>query len=136
MTNQSTENQTAGRIPVAAAREIATRYKLKQCLLIGWDGEMAHVVTFGKTKADCEAAAKAQDFWAGKIREFSFKGDAPSDGPQLTDEALTLLGDLIASMTAGDRDNLNCVANSVAFLKKHDHPGLFLPTLVRDMMER
>jgi len=31
--------------------------------------------TFGRTKADCEAAAKAQDFWTGKIREFSFEND-------------------------------------------------------------
>jgi hypothetical protein len=44
-------------------------------LLIGFDGESVHVVTYGKTKADCEAAARAQDFWTGKIREFSFKGD-------------------------------------------------------------
>lgn len=64
---------TRQRIPIAAAREVATKYGLKQCLLIGWDGELTHVVTYGKTKADCEAAAKAQDFWTGKIREFSFK---------------------------------------------------------------
>ena len=49
-------------------------HDLTQVLLIGWDGERVHVVTYGKTKADCAAAAKAQDFWTGKIREFSFKG--------------------------------------------------------------
>jgi hypothetical protein len=63
------------RIPILAAENIADKYNLKQVLLIGWDGERVHVVTYGKTKADCEAAAKAQDFWTGKIREFSFKGD-------------------------------------------------------------
>lgn len=63
------------RIPILAAENVADKYDLKQVLLIGFDGERVHVVTYGKTKADCEAAAKAQDFWTGKIREFSFKGD-------------------------------------------------------------
>lgn len=64
------------RIPVAAAKSVAEQFGLKQCLLIGWDGDRTHVVTYGVTKADCEAAAKAQDFWTGRIREFSFRGDA------------------------------------------------------------
>ena len=64
------------RIPIAAAREVSQRYDLKQVLLIGWDGERVHIVTYGQTKADCAAAAKAQDFWTGKIKEFSFRGDA------------------------------------------------------------
>lgn len=62
------------RIPVSAAKKVADQFDLKQCLLIGWDGERVHVVTYGKTQADCALAAKAQDFWTGKIREFSFKG--------------------------------------------------------------
>lgn len=62
------------RIPIVAAKRIAEQFDLKQCLLIGWDGENTHVVTYGKTKADCDAAAQAQDFWTGRIREFSFKG--------------------------------------------------------------
>lgn len=63
----------AGRIPIRAAQEVANKFGLKQCLLIGWDGDLTHVVTYGKTPADCEAAAKAQEFWTGHIREFSFK---------------------------------------------------------------
>jgi hypothetical protein len=63
------------RIPITTAKEVAQKHDLKQVLLIGWDGERVHVVTYGATKADCDAAAKAQDFWAGKIREFSFKGE-------------------------------------------------------------
>jgi hypothetical protein len=69
------EKTVSGKIPVVAAKTVAHQYGLKQCLLIGWDGEMVHVVTYGRTKADCEAAAKAQDFWTGKIREFSFQPD-------------------------------------------------------------
>lgn len=60
------------RIPISTAKLIAEKHDLKQVLLIGYDGELVHVVTYGKTKADCKAAAKAQDFWTGKIKEFSF----------------------------------------------------------------
>lgn len=63
-----------GKLPVSAAKQVADRHDLRQCLLIGWDGEQVHVVTYGKTKRDCENAARAQEFWTGKIREFSFRG--------------------------------------------------------------
>lgn len=65
------------RIPISTAKAVAEKHNLKQVLLIGFDGDQVHIVTYGKTKADCEAAAKAQDFWAGRIREFSFKGARP-----------------------------------------------------------
>ena len=63
------------RIPIKTAKEVAQKHDLKQVLLIGWDGELVHVVTYGVTKEDCDHAAKAQDFWTGKIKEFSFKGE-------------------------------------------------------------
>lgn len=63
------------RIPISTAKAVAEKHDLRQVLLIGWDGERTHVVTYGKTGADCNAAAKAQDFWTGKIKEFSFKGE-------------------------------------------------------------
>lgn len=62
------------RIPITTAKTVAEKHDLSQVLLIGWDGERAHIVTYGRTKADCEAAAKAQEFWKGHIREFSFAG--------------------------------------------------------------
>jgi hypothetical protein len=61
------------RIPISSAKAIAEKHDLSQVLLIGWDGRRVHVVTYGKTKEDCQAAAKAQDFWTGHIREFTFK---------------------------------------------------------------
>lgn len=63
------------RIPITTAKQVAEKHDLKQVLLIGWDGERVHVVTYGKTKEDCALAAKAQDFWQGRIKEFSFKGE-------------------------------------------------------------
>lgn len=62
------------RIPISTAKMVAEKHDLRQCLLIDWDGKRVHVVTYGRTKEDCAAAAKAQDFWTGKIREFSFEG--------------------------------------------------------------
>jgi hypothetical protein len=62
------------RIPIATAKMVAEKHNLSQVLLIGWDGTNTHVVTYGRTVEDCAAAAKAQDFWTGRIREFSFEG--------------------------------------------------------------
>lgn len=67
------------RIPVATAKAVAEKHGLRQVLLIGFDGERTHVVTYGETKRDCELAAQAQDFWTGRIREFSFKEKVASN---------------------------------------------------------
>lgn len=77
------------RIPITAAKRVAQDHGLKQCLLIGWDGAHTHVVTYGATKADCAQAATAQDFWTGKIREFSFRG---SDNDRLAAALRELIG--------------------------------------------
>lgn len=61
------------RIPIATAKAVAEKHGLTQVILLGWDGERTHIVTYGVTKADCEAAAQAQDFWTGRIREFSLQ---------------------------------------------------------------
>lgn len=59
------------RIPIKAAKRVAEEHGLRQVILLGWDGENTHIVTYGVTKADCAAAAQAQEFWTGGIREFS-----------------------------------------------------------------
>lgn len=59
------------RIPIAAAKRVADAHGLSQVLIIAYDGERTHVVTYGRTKKDCALAAQAQDFWTGRIREFS-----------------------------------------------------------------
>lgn len=55
------------RIPIAAARRIAQDYDCSQVVILAFDGVSTHIVTYGKTKADCVAAAKAQDWWNGKV---------------------------------------------------------------------
>lgn len=47
------------RIPIAEARRVAEAQNCKQVVLLAWDGELVHIVTYGQTKADCRQAAKA-----------------------------------------------------------------------------
>lgn len=46
------------RIPIAEARRVAEAQGLSQVILVGWDGEYMHVVTYGRSQADCEQAAR------------------------------------------------------------------------------
>ena len=45
------------RIPIAAAKTIADKYKCRQVILLAWDGERTHVVTYGRSVEDCAQAA-------------------------------------------------------------------------------
>lgn len=46
------------RVPIAAAKRVAEEQGLQQVVLLGFDGNLVHVVTYGVTKKACEAAAK------------------------------------------------------------------------------
>lgn len=45
------------KVPVRAAREVADKHDLRQVILIGWDGKLTHIVTYGKSTEDCAQAA-------------------------------------------------------------------------------
>lgn len=45
------------RVPITAAKRLAQEQGLKQVVVLGYDGDLVHVVTYGATKADCAAAA-------------------------------------------------------------------------------
>lgn len=45
------------RIPVQRAKDIANKHSLRQVILLAWDGERTHIVTYGKGKDDCAQAA-------------------------------------------------------------------------------
>ncbi len=49
------------RIPIKVARDIAKDHGLDQVILLGWDGETSHVVTYGKSVVDCDQAAQGGD---------------------------------------------------------------------------
>lgn len=46
------------RLPIQDAKEIAHKRRLRQVILIAWDGERAHCVTYGKSLEDCDQAAQ------------------------------------------------------------------------------
>ena len=47
------------RIPIAEARRVAEAQGCKQVVLLAWDGDLIHIVTYGVTKEHCRAAAKS-----------------------------------------------------------------------------
>jgi hypothetical protein len=42
---------------IRIAREVAEQTASRQVILIAWDGELTHIVTYGKTADDCAQAA-------------------------------------------------------------------------------
>lgn len=46
------------RIPITAAKDVAEKFDCSQVIILAWDGELTHVVTYGKTLLDCEQAAE------------------------------------------------------------------------------
>lgn len=49
------------RLPIRAAKDVATIYHCRQVILCAWDGERTHVVTYGQTVEDCDQAAQGGD---------------------------------------------------------------------------
>jgi hypothetical protein len=45
------------RIPVSAAKNVAESNGCRQVILLAWDGELTHIVSYGKTVDDCAQAA-------------------------------------------------------------------------------
>lgn len=48
----------SARIPIAVAKRIAKEHNCRQVILVAWDGEVTHVVTYGKSLEDCSNAAQ------------------------------------------------------------------------------
>lgn len=46
------------RIPITVAKTVATTTDCRQVIILAWDGELTHVVTYGKTVEDCAQAAE------------------------------------------------------------------------------
>ena len=47
------------RIPVSAAKKFCNENVCRQVIILAWDGELTHVLTYGKTVEDCDLAAQA-----------------------------------------------------------------------------
>ena len=53
----SERNLMPERIPIKAAREVAKGYSCRQVIVLAWDGELTHIVTYGESTEDCAQAA-------------------------------------------------------------------------------
>jgi hypothetical protein len=45
------------RIPIADARDFSRKHEQRQVIIVSWDGETTHVITYGKSIQDCDQAA-------------------------------------------------------------------------------
>ena len=50
------------RIPISAAKAIADKFAQRQVILVTWDGDMTHVVTYGVNEDECDKAALGGNF--------------------------------------------------------------------------
>jgi len=77
------------RLPIRAAKDVGELYKLRQVILLAWDGELTHVVTWGRTVEDCSQAAdggnKLKKKWG-----WPECNDQPSRVKKLQDEVAKL----------------------------------------------
>jgi len=46
------------RIAIAAAHRFVKENDLRQIIIVAWDGEFTHIVTYGVSKAECKQAAQ------------------------------------------------------------------------------
>jgi len=49
------------RISIKAAKQLAKDLGLNQVILLAWDGELTHIVTYGESAEDCDQAAQGGD---------------------------------------------------------------------------
>lgn len=55
------------RIPIEAAKAVAKGHDCRQVIILAWDGELTHVVTYGKTVNDCAQAAEGGNMLKAKL---------------------------------------------------------------------
>lgn len=84
------------RIPVSAAKAVATQFDLSQVILLAWDGERTHVVTYGRTVEDCDQAAMGGDKMKAAMGWTDVAPALPSRVKALTARVAELEADLAA----------------------------------------
>ena len=54
------------RIPISAASTVAKTHNCRQVIVLAWDGELTHIVTYGKSTEDCAQAAQGGNLLKAK----------------------------------------------------------------------
>jgi hypothetical protein len=50
------------KVPIDDAKQIAAKHGLRQVIIVAWDGDATHVVTYGQSLEDCKQAAQGGNF--------------------------------------------------------------------------
>ncbi|MFN3582948.1 hypothetical protein [Phenylobacterium sp.] len=69
----------AKRVPISAAKALADAQGLRQVVVLGFDGERIHVVSYGVTKADCAHAAKSATWAMSALTSPTAIADLPDE---------------------------------------------------------
>jgi hypothetical protein len=55
------------RIAIEKAHKFVKENNLRQVIIVAWDGEITHIVTYGVTKAECKMAAQGGEVIANAL---------------------------------------------------------------------
>jgi hypothetical protein len=102
------------RIPISAARTIGQKYDCRQVIVLAWDGELTHIVTWGKTLEDCARAAdggnRLKEKWGwpesddqpSRVRRLQDENKAQKQALALQQAEIARLLELIRRANAGE----------------------------------
>lgn len=94
------------RLPIQDAKELAHRHGLQQVILLAWDGERTHCVTYGKSVEDCDQAAQGGEK-VKKVMGWPNWEAQPSRVKRLSAQVKTLR----AALTVAAADLVGCCKN-------------------------
>lgn len=133
---RSERNLMPQRIPIKAAREVAKDYSCRQVIVLAWDGELTHIVTYGESTEDCAQAAAGGNMLKQKWgwpecndqpsrvkkleKELAAEREARERAEKALREALIPLAILVTSGACVDAPTELCEELKQAVLKGHD----------------
>jgi hypothetical protein len=114
------------RLPIKDAKDLAERRGLRQVILLAWDGERTHCVTYGVSVEDCDQAAQGGEKMKRVMGWPNWEAQ-PSRVKRL--QAALERADRIISWMASYLGRMAPPSNGIADLNEH---WLEMPKLVKD----
>lgn len=82
------------RIPIKVAKELAAQQDLRQVVILAWDGEKSHVVTYGRNVDESDRAARTGE----QLRELLSWPESATKGPSRVEALRRQISDLEAEV--------------------------------------
>jgi hypothetical protein len=86
------------RLPINVARRISKEYGCRQVIVLAWDGDLTHIVTYGKTLTDASHAADG-----GNILKAKWGWPECNDQPARVRRVIDALKELIEDLRRPSR---------------------------------